>query len=173
MDAVTARAERRDLSPDVSYPCRFHALGSQGFGHGHAEGNGIFHHLIIHGRPAVVGAVNHFLCKHPFYIGGILFKACINEVHRRLQLPGNDIDRPVSLGHQFHFIMRELAFCFIFSVHCRIAAENDQGLAEIGRLDNPCNTGDADCHFLQLSQRMDRFNQIIHVKLAGFHHIFI
>ena len=69
--------------------------------------------------------------------------------------------------------MRELAFCFIFSVHCRITAENNQGLAEIGRLDNPCNAGDADCHFLQLSQRMDRFNQVIHVKLAGLHYIFI
>lgn len=76
----------------------------------------------------MVGAVNHFLCKHPFYIGGILFKACINEVHRRLQLPGNDIDRPVPLGHQFHFIMRELAFCFIFSVHCRITAEITRAL---------------------------------------------
>ena len=142
--------EKRPL-PYVAKPCRFDPLGGQGLGYGHTDRNSAIYHFIIHGGMTMMGTMNHFLCQHPFDIGGIFFQSHIHQIYGGLQVAGNHIDRTISLGHQFHFIMRKLPLCFVLTVHRRISTKNNEGLVQVGRLYFPPNSGDTDCHFFQFS----------------------
>ena len=122
---------------------------------------------------AEVRAADDLLREDAFNVRRILFKAHVDQVDRRIDHARRSIDRACALGDKLHFIMGELSLRLVFPVRSSIPAENDDGLVQVGRLDFPRHACDPDSDFLQFPQGMDRLDQVIDVKLAGFHGLLV
>lgn len=160
--------------PDIAEPGGPHALTGERRRHGHPHLDGSGRRLGRHGRIAAVRAPHRLLDEHARDPGRFLFEAHVDHIHRRADLTGGRIHRPVALRHESRLIVAlESLRLVLLAVHGRIAAEDHHGLRQGRRLHLAENTGQPHRHVLHPAQRAQRLGEIVHIEAAGIHDILV